>query len=78
MNKWEVDEHEQWSERWEALTSYLFTPLFMFLDLSLIHFAPPPRILIHFKKIANDFNYFCILLCICYCFSDLIGLLSVT
>ena len=66
MNKWEVDEHEQWSE------------LFMFLDLSLIHFAPPPRLLIDFKKIANDFNYFCILLCICYCFSDLIGLLSVT
>ena len=34
--------------RTEAVTSHLFTPLFMFIHLPLIHFAPPPRLLIDF------------------------------
>ena len=42
-----------------------------------IHFEPPPRLLIDFKN-SKWLTYFCILLCICYCFSHLIGLLSVT
>ena len=54
-----------------------FTPLFMFIHLTLIHFAPPPRLLIDLKN-SKWLTYFCILLCICYCFSHLIGLLSVT
>ena len=54
-----------------------FTPLFMLIHLPLIHFAPPPRLLIDFKN-SNWLTYFCILLCICYCFSHLIGLLFVT
>ena len=61
----------------KALTSYLFTPLFMFMHLRLIHFAPPPSLLIDFK-ISKWLDYFCILLCICYCFSHLIALLAVT
>ena len=47
--------------------------------LPLIHFAPPPRLMI--EKIANDlpiFASYCALSCICYCFSHLIGLFSVT
>ena len=39
-------------------------------------FPPPPRLLIDFKN-SKWLTYFCILLCICYCFSHLIGLLSV-
>ena len=35
--------------RTKALTSHLFTPLFMFIHLPLIHFMPPPRLLIDFK-----------------------------
>ena len=47
-------------------TSHLFTSL-----LRLVYWST--------LKIANDLPiYFCILLCICYCFSHLIGLLSVT
>ena len=61
--------------RTKTLTSHLFTPLFMFIHLPLIHFAPPPRSLIDFKN--SKWPIFCILLCIC-CFSHLIGLLSVT
>ena len=61
----------------KVVTSHLFTPLFMFIHLPLIHFAPPPRLLIDFKN-SKWLTYFCILLCICYCFSHLIGLLSVT
>ena len=49
--------------RTKALTSHLFTPLFIFIHLPLIHFAPPPRILIDFKK-SKLLTYFCILLCI--------------
>ena len=49
----------------------------MFIHLPLIHFAPLPRLLIDFKN-SNWLTYFCILLCICYCFSHLIGLLYVT
>ena len=49
----------------------------MFIHLPLILFAPPPRLLIDFKN-SKWLTYFCILLCICYCFSHLIGLLSVT
>ena len=49
----------------------------MFIHLPLIHFAPPPRWLIDFKN-SEWLTYFCILLCICYCFSHLIGLLFVT
>ena len=61
----------------KALKSHLFTPLFMFIHLPLIYFAPPPRLLIDFKN-SKWLTYFCILLCICYCFSHLIGLHSVT
>ena len=61
----------------KALTSHLFTPLFMFIHLPLIYFAPPPRLLIDFKN-SKWLTYFCIWLCICYCFSHLIGLRSVT
>ena len=49
--------------RTEAVTSHLFTPLFMFIHLPLIHFAPPPRLLIDFKN-SKWLTYFCILLCI--------------
>ena len=49
----------------------------MFIHLPLIHFAPPPRLLIDIKN-SKWLTYSCILLCICYCFSHLIGLLSVT
>ena len=49
----------------------------MFIHLPLIYFAPPPCLLIDFKN-SKWLPYFCILLCICYCFSHLIGLLSVT
>ena len=61
----------------KALTSHLFTPLFMFIHLPLILFAPPPHWLIDFKN-SKWLTYFCILLCICYCFSHLIALLAVT
>ena len=47
-----------------------------FIHLPLIHFASPPRLLIDFKN-SKWLTYFGILLCICYCFSHLIGLLSV-
>ena len=60
----------------KALTSHLFTPLFMFIHLPLIYFVPLPRLLIDFKN-SKWLTYFCILLCI-YCFSHLIGLRSVT
>ena len=64
--------------RTKALTSHLFTPLFMFIHLpALIYFAPPPRLLIDFKN-SKWLTYFCILLCISYCISHLIDLLSVT
>ena len=49
----------------------------MFIHLPLIHFTPPPCLLVDFKN-SKWLTYFCILLCICYCFSHLIGLLSVT
>ena len=52
----------------KAVTSHLFTPLFMFIHLPLIHFSPPPRLLIDFKN-SKWLTYFCILLCSCYCFS---------
>ena len=52
-------------------------PMFMFIHLPLILFAPPPRLLIDFKN-SKWLTYFCILLCICYCLSHLIGLFSVT
>ena len=67
--------------RTKAVTSHLFTPLFMFIHLPLIHFAPPPRLLIDFKNSTwlkhNNASYYA-LLGICYCFSHLIGLFSVT
>ena len=63
--------------RTKAVTSHLFTPLLTFIHLPLIHFALPPRLLIDFKN-SKWVTYFGILLCICYCFSHLIGLLSVT
>ena len=34
-----------WQGRTKAVTSHLFTPLFMFIHLPLIHFAAPPRLL---------------------------------
>ena len=34
----------------KVVTSHLFTPLFMFIHLSLIHCAPPSRLLIDFKN----------------------------
>ena len=37
----------------KALTSHLFTPLFMLIHLPSIHFAPPPRLLMTLK-IATD------------------------
>ena len=46
-------------------------------NLPLIHFAPPPHLLIDLTN-SKWLSYFCILLCICYCFSHLIGLFSVT
>ena len=45
----------------KTVTSHLFTPLFMFIHLPLIHIAP--RLLIDFKN-SKRFTYFCILLCI--------------
>ena len=61
--------------RTKALTSRLLTSLFMFIHLPLIHFAPPPRLLIDFKNrfaifyripcyllFKNRLTYFCILL----------------
>ena len=36
--------------RTKAVTSHLFTLLFMFIHLPLIYFAPPPRLLIDFKN----------------------------
>ena len=36
--------------RTKAVTSNLFNPLFMFIHLPFIHFAPPPRLLIDFKN----------------------------
>ena len=36
--------------RTKAVTSHLFTPLFMFILFPLIHFAPPPRLLFDFKN----------------------------
>ena len=68
--------------RTKAVTSHFFTSLFVFIHLQLIHFALPPRLLIDFKN-SKWLIYFCILLCItllciCYCFSHLIGLFSVT
>ena len=36
--------------RTKVVTSHLFTPLFMFIHLPLIYFAPPPRLLIDFKN----------------------------
>ena len=42
--------------RWWRLTT-------MFIHLPLIHFAPPPRLLIDFKN-SKWLTYFCILLCI--------------
>ena len=49
--------------RTKAATSHLFTPLFMFIHLPLIHFAPLPRLLIDFKN-SKRLTYFSILLCI--------------
>ena len=52
----------------------------MFIHLPLIHFAPP-RLLIDFKNskwLTYFFATYYALLCICYCFSHLISLLSVT
>ena len=59
----------------KAVTSHLFTPLFMVIHLPLIHFAPPPHLLIDFKNskwltylitgMHNNNSY---------CFSHLIGL----
>ena len=51
--------------------------MFMFIHLRLIHFALPPCALIDFKN-NKWLTYFSFLLCICYCFSHLIGFLSVT
>ena len=69
--------------RKKAVNSHLFTSLFMFIHLPLIHFAPPPRLLIDFKNskwltyiFASYYALLCI--CYCYCFSHLISLLSVT
>ena len=45
----------------EAVTSHLFIPLFIFIHLPLIHFVPPPRLLIDFKN-SKWLTYFCILL----------------
>ena len=46
--------------RTKAMTTQLFTPLFVFIHFSLIiHFAPQARLLIDFK---NRLTYFCILL----------------
>ena len=59
------------------MSSHLFTSTFMCIYFPLIHFAPPPRFLIDFKK-RKLLICFCILWCICCCFSHLIGLLSVT
>ena len=39
-----------WQGRTKAATSHLFTQLFMSIHLPLIHFAPPPRLLIDFKN----------------------------
>ena len=47
--------------RTKSVTSHRFTPLFMFIHLPLIHFAPPPRLLIDFKN-GKWLTYFCILL----------------
>ena len=65
--------------RTQVVTSQFFTPLFMIIHLPLIHFEPQPRLLIDFKNsnlLPICASYYA-LLCICYCFSHLIGLLSV-
>ena len=41
----------------KALTSHLFTPLFMFIHLPLIYFAPPPRLLIDFKNSKGTYLF---------------------
>ena len=58
----------------KAVTSHLFTSLFMFIHLPLIHFTPPPRLLIDFQN-SKWLTYFCILYIIMhlYCFSFLQG-----
>ena len=43
--------------RTKAVTSHLFTPLFMSIHLPLIHFAAPPRLLIDFKN-SKRLTYF--------------------
>ena len=66
--------------RTKAAASHLFTPLIMFIHFPLIHFAAPPHLLIDLKigNLLPIFASYYALLCICYCFSHLIGLLSVT
>ena len=54
-----------------------FSPHCLCSSTSHFPLAPPPRLLIDFKN-SKWLTYFCILLCICYCFSHLIGLRLVT
>ena len=73
----------QFNELTRTIFFYLIISLHSFCfclaraDKSVILFAPPPRLLIDFKN-SKWLTFFCILLCICYCFSHLIDLLSVT
>ena len=63
-------------ERTKVVTSHLFTPLFMFIHLSCL----TSRLRLFYWSTLNSkwLTYFCILLCICHCFSHLNGLFSVT
>ena len=63
-----------YSKRRKLGSNTFFTQALTHLSLPLIHFMPPPRLLIDFKN-SKWLTYFWILLCICYCFSHLIGLL---
>ena len=63
---------QQMHNRMQKYVSHL-----LFIHQPLILSAPPPRLLIDFKN-RKRLTYFCILLCICYCFSHLIGIFSVT
>ena len=91
VNKLEVDEHKQWSAK---VRSHRFCPHMMdrnrnSLFHSIVYVHPPHTYSLRGSasfdpstlKIAIDLPIFAsyyALLCICYCFSHLIGLLSVT
>ena len=71
---------KQISVTWANLCSHCFPShfLLMLIHHPVIHFAPPPRLLVDFKnrKLLTYFGSYYALFCICYCFSHVIGLLE--